>query len=214
MTTVLESPKQIEQKVILHGVSWQTYERLLAEHLESSGTRFTYDRGTLEIMLLSLRHERLKQTLNALVEIFAEELQIDFLNAGSTTFRREDLARGFEPDTCFYFVRAEYIRQKDEIDLTTDPPPELVVEVDITSPSLDKFSLFAALGVPEVWRYDGRQVGIFHLAASAYAAVHESVTLPSVTDAIINRLLEADSKMKRTDWLRLARESVPKSNKQ
>lgn len=208
MVTVLEPPKRVEQKVILHGVSWETYERLLAEHQDSSSTRFAYDRGTLEIMILSLRHERLKHALATLVQVVAEEMQIDIEGAGSTTFRREDLERGFEPDACFYIVNAELIRQKDEIDLTTDPPPEIVIEINITSPSLGKFPIFAALGVTEVWRHDGRRVGVFLLVNGEYVEAPESAALPGVTGATLNRLLEASRTMKRANWMRLVRESA------
>ena len=210
MATVLEMPTQSGQKVVLSGVSWDDYERLLAEHQDSATTRFAYDRGTLEIMILSLRHERLKHGLATLVEFIAEELQIDVEGAGSTTFRREDLARGFEPDACFYFKDAEYIRRKDEIDVTIDPPPELVIEIDITSPSLNKFPIFAAIGVAEVWRYDGSggQVSIFRLSGGEYVNVAESVALPGVTGALVSRLLAVSQTMKRADWLRLVRESV------
>jgi len=133
----------------LHGISWETYERLLAEHQESSGTHFTYDRGRLEIMVLSAKHEAAKHVLTLLVEILAEELNVDVYGLGSTTFRRADLERGFEPDACFYIQREALVRGKDEIDLTVDPPPDLVIEIDITSPSLNKFPLFAALGISE-----------------------------------------------------------------
>lgn len=213
MAAILETPVHVEQRVLLYGVSWDTYERLLAEHQESNTTRFAYDRGVLEIMILSLRHEKLKQTLATLVEVFAEEIQLDNTGAGSTTFRREDLKRGFEPDACFYFAAAEDIRQKDEIDLTIDPPPELVIEIDISSPSLKKFPIFAALGVAEVWRYDGAQIGIFRLVAGEYVSVVESAALPGVSGALVNELLAASKAMKRTDWLRLVRESVRGADK-
>ncbi len=208
MTTVLAPLKKAEQKVVLHGVGWQTYEQLLADFVDSHAAHFAYDNGTLEIMVLSFEHERLTHLLTVLVEILASELDIDTEGTGSTTFRRSDLAKGFEPDASFYFQHAEQIRQQDQIDLNTDPPPELVVEVDITSPSLDKFPIFAALGVAEVWRYDGTRVGIFHLTAGAYLNTSESALLPRVTATLVNRLLEAGKTMKRNDWLRLVRESV------
>ena len=97
-----QAPSTREQRVILHGVSWETYERLLADFAESHAAYFTYDRGVLEIMVLSCEHEQLKHILATLVEVLAEELEIDVIGGGSTTFRREDLARGFEPDACFY----------------------------------------------------------------------------------------------------------------
>ncbi len=209
MATVLESTVQAEQKVILPSVTWETYERLLNEHLESNSTRFTYDRGRLEIMILSVKHEKLKEKLMTLVGAVAEALEVDIEGAGSTTFRREDLERGFEPDACYYLTEATLIRQKDDLDLTIDPPPELVIEIDITSPSLNKFPIFAAIGVAEVWRYSGGgQVSIFRLSGGEYVNVAESVALPGVSGALVSRLLAVSQTMKRTEWLRLVRESV------
>ena len=188
------------QCVILHGISWETYERLLAEHQDSSGTHFTYDQGRLEIMVLSARHERPNRALALLVEMFAEEKNIEVENLGSTTFKREDVDRGFEPDSCFYVQNAERIREKDEIDLTVDPPPDLVIEIDITSPSLKKFPIFAALGIPEVWRYDGKRVSIWRLSASEYVESADSAVLPGITTDTLNQLLVARAQMKRVAW--------------
>lgn len=194
------------QCVILQGISWETYERLLAEHQESSGTHFTYDRGRLEIMVLSARHEKPNRALALVVEVFAEEKSIEVENLGSTTFKREDVDRGFEPDSCFYVQNAERIRDKDDINLTIDPPPDLVIEIDITSPSLKKFPIFAALGIPEVWRYDGKQVSIWQLTASEYAETTSSTVLPGITAEALNHLLTARAQMKRIAWVRYVRE--------
>jgi len=205
VSTVASIP---EQKVILKGVSWETYERLLAEHEESSGTRFSYDRGTLEIMVLSARHEAIKHTVSLLVEVLAEELSIDVYGLGSTTFRREDIERGFEPDACFYIEREVDIRGKAEIDLKIDPPPDLVIEIDITSPSLDKFPIFAALGVQEVCRYDGQSISIFRLQNAWYFSETHSAALTGISCTLLNELIEASNQMKRTVWLRLVRERI------
>src|SRR5580692_10050726 len=155
-----------EQKVILEGVSWETYERLLAEHPEKPGTRFTYDRGALEIMVVSFKHEDLSRTIAKLVDLIAAEMEIDCVDAGSTTFRRKDLAKGFEPDGCFYFRNLERIRGKKEINLRKDPPPDLVIEVDITSPSLNKLPIFWNIGVSEVWRYSKGSLSIMQRGES------------------------------------------------
>src|SRR5712691_5068211 len=101
MATALHPPVQAEQCVILQGVSWETYERLLSDFADSHAAHFAYDRGVLEITVPSFKHETLNRTLATLVEAVMEERAIDILNAGSTTFKREDLASGFEPDTCF-----------------------------------------------------------------------------------------------------------------
>src|ERR671939_1507804 len=168
MATVLSPP---EQRVILHNVRWETYERLLADLQDSSAPRLTYDRGTLEIMSSSSEHERYNRTIAQVVEELAVEMEIDLDNLGSTTFRREDLDRGFEPDSCFYIQNAVRVRGKKRIDLTVDPPPDLVIEIDITSPSLDKFPIYAAVGVPEVWRYDGTHVTMYRLTGERYVEV-------------------------------------------
>ena len=115
-----------EQKVLLSNVSWETYERLLKDHLDSSAPRFTYDRGMLEILSPSSEHEKLNRHIAQLVLAVTEEMGIEAEDFGSTTFRREDLERGFEPDSCFYIQNEEQVRGKDRIDLTVDPPPDLV----------------------------------------------------------------------------------------
>ncbi|MDQ3753524.1 MAG: Uma2 family endonuclease [Acidobacteriota bacterium] len=195
----------IEQRVILHNISWETYQRLLTEHGESTGTRLIYDRGALEIMIVSLKHERLNRLLADLFTFIADELQIDFVGAGSTTFRREDLERGFEPDSCFYIKHADRIRDKDEVDLSTNPPPDLIIEIDITSPSLPRFPIFAAVGVPEIWRYDGVQVAIHQLVSGNYVAMDDSTALPGVTGELLTRFMQASETQKRTAWLRQVR---------
>ena len=197
-----------EQKVILKGVSWDTYNRLLNEHEESAATRFNYDQGVLEIMVLSFEHETLKHVISIIVELLAGELGIDIHGAGSTTFRREDLAKGFEPDACFYIRHAAEMRGKKEVDLRHDPPPDLVIEIDITSPSLDKFPIYFAAGVSEVWRYtDGRLV-ILTRQGNAFGEQNDSFALPKVTAPLLNVLIESSQRMDRPAWLRQIRESA------
>jgi Uma2 family endonuclease len=202
MTAVLPLP---EQKVILKGVSWETYERLLAEHAGESGTRFTYDSGVLEILVPSARHEKPNRILASLVEVLAEEMALNIESLGSTTLKRPDLLKGFEPDSCFYIQHAEAIRDNEEIDLTVDPPPDLVLEIDITSPSLDKFPLYAAVGVSEVWRYDGTHVTMYRLADERYVEIMHSVVLPLLTTERATRFLEERKQVPSTVWLRAVR---------
>ncbi|HKA54103.1 MAG TPA: Uma2 family endonuclease [Candidatus Binatia bacterium] len=199
-------PPKLGQRVILHGVSWETYERLLADFPDSHAAHFAYDRGTLEIMVLSFGHEKINRLIHTLLEVVAEEMDIDFENAGSTTFKREDLKRGFEPDTCFYVQNAERVRGKKDIDPTIDPPPDLVIEIDISSPSLNKFPIYAQIVIPEVWRYDGQKLTIFRLEEGEYIEREESQVLPGLTSQIISRFLEDSQSMKRTVWLRRVRE--------
>jgi Uma2 family endonuclease len=203
MTTAIISP---EQRIVLNNVSWATYEALLSDHLDKSVPRFTYDRGVLEIMSPSPEHEKTNRTISLFVEVLAEEMDIDVENLGSTTFKREDLLRGFEPDSCFYIQSAELVRGKSEIDLTTDPPPDLVIEIDITSPSLDKFPLYAQVGVPEIWRYTGERIIIFTLEGGDYVERDESKALSLVAIADLSRFIEQSKTMRRTVWLRSVRE--------
>ena len=202
MSTVLSSP---EARVILHNISWSLYEQLLAAHEEKSSPHFVYDRGELEITVLSYEHEELNRLLDNCIALIAMEWNIEYRDAGSTTFKREDLERGFEPDSCFYVQHAEQIVGKKRLDLTVDPPPDLVIEIDITHSSLDKLSIFAAVGVPEVWRYDGERVRILALVDDSYVEREQSLAFPALRSAHLVELLAASQQMPRTAWLRHVR---------
>jgi Uma2 family endonuclease len=195
-----------EQRVVLHNIGWNTYERLLADHENNSAPRLTYDRGELEIMSPSPEHEKFNRRIAQLVLAVAEELGIEAEDLGSTTFRREDLERGFEPDSCFYIQNEEQVRGKDRIDPTVDPPPDLVIEIDITSPFFSKLPIYAQIGVPEVWRYDGERMTILVLEGSAYAETADSIVLPPVTSKVLTDFVEKIKSMKRKAWLKEVRE--------
>ena len=158
-----------EQRVLLHNVGWETYERLREEREERPTPRFFYDRGEMEIVSPSAEHESISGIVASLVKELAVALGIDVYGAGSTTFSRQDISGGFEPDESFYFgERAAMVRGKRTIDLDAgDPPPDLVVEVDLTSPSLAKLPVYARVGVPEVWRYTQGRLEILGLEESA-----------------------------------------------
>lgn len=199
------SPAVAEQRVVLHGIRWQTYEDLLTQNEGNSGVHFAYDQGKLEIMTLSPRHELLKHALALLVEVLAEEFAIDVIGFGSTTFRRSDLERGFEPDACFYIAQADQVQAKESIDLNFDPPPDLVIEIDISHPSLNKFPIFHALGVPEIWRYDGELVTIYRLQGNDYMPQRTSLAFPLLTTQLLTEWMEINPRIKRTEWLRQIR---------
>jgi Uma2 family endonuclease len=200
---VIASPA--DNRLLLRNISWETYERLLSESVDNPGTRFTYDEGNLEIMVLSIGHEMLNRTLALLAEVTAEETGRNFRGAGSTTFRRKDRAKGFEPDSCFYFGHAASIRRKKEIDLTVDPPPELVIEVDISRSSLDRLPIFAAIGVTEIWRYDGERVRFYALESDVYRMIEQSVVLPPITAMQATIFLDQDRSEEPIAWLRAVR---------
>jgi len=206
MTTALP-PKQnkeySEQRVVLRNVGWDTYESLLRDLEDSSAPRLTYDRGTLEIMRPV--HERHKRALEAMLDAVVAEWGIPMESLGSATFRREELARGFEPDSCFYFENAERVRGRDRLDLTVDPAPDLIVEIDMTHSSVDKFAIFQEIGVAEVWRYDGIRLSIRVLESGRYYERDVSKVLPRLSRAAIEALMAERSDMIQSEWLQRIR---------
>ena len=206
MATVLSPPQAAEGRVILHNISWPTYQRLLDELADCSTPRLTYDRGELEIMSPTAKHEDVNESIKLLVNAFAEETGLVLRGLGSTTFTREDIERGFEPDSCFYIAHESLIRGKERIDLAGDPPPDLVLEVDTTRSSINKLSIFAEIRVPEIWRYDGEQMEILVLHGSAYRPSGVSVVLPPITAEILTRFVSASLTLDRLAWMKSVRE--------
>jgi len=198
MATVVSPP---EQRVLLRNVSWETYERLLEENLDNSSPRFTYDRGVLEIMSPSAEHEWYNRLVADLVKLLARELRIDVLDLGSTTFKREEAEKGFEPDSCFYVTHVKQVRGKKRIDLAIDPPPDFVVEVVVTHPSLSKFSICAAFSVPEIWSYDGDRLRIYRLSGSEYTEMPSSGILPELRAEQLTDFLELGKTADSLVWL-------------
>ncbi|MFN8593599.1 MAG: Uma2 family endonuclease [Thermomicrobiales bacterium] len=195
-----------EQRIVLHDVSWDTYERLLADHLDSSAPRFTYDRRELEIGSPSTEHEQINRSMALLVELIAIEFGMDVLNVGSMTFKRRDLARGFEPDSSFYMQHEATPRDRPQIDLTVDPPPDLVIEIELTWSALPKLPIFAHLGVPEVWRWNGERLVILTLEDDTYVQREASAALPPLTSAVLTELLLESRRLRRSEWVRRIQE--------
>lgn len=197
--------REAAQRVILRNISWALYQQLLAERGEGGNPRLAYNRGLLEITVTSFEHEQLNRLIADTFAAIADELEIDFINAGSTTFDRADLKQGFEPDTSFYVQRVEAVRGKKRIKLQTDPPPDLVIEIDITHPSLNKFPIYAGLGIGEIWRYHQGQLLILMLAGDEYRERAESFTLPGVASVQLTQWIADAAQTKRGDWLRSVR---------
>jgi Uma2 family endonuclease len=178
-----------DRRIVLPHVSWETYERLLADDEERRVPRLTYDQGVLEIVSPSGPHEEDSFALAFLVEIVAAVLAVPVRSVGSMTYRRRDLQRGFEPDASFYVQHEAQLRGRREIDAAVDPPPDLVIETDVSRSSLDKLSLFAAIGVPEVWRCDGQRVLIYVLDVKTYRRSDASAVLPPLTSDVLTHFL-------------------------
>lgn len=206
MATLLSPPKTVESRVVLHNISWQTYQRLMEERGDRSAPRLTYDRGELEIMSPTAKHEDVNESIKVLVNLVSMEIGPVLRGLGSTAFAREDLDRGFEPDSCFYVRNEEQIRGKERIDLSVDPVPDIVVEIDITSSSVNKRAVFAQFGVPEVWRYDGTKIEILTLTGGSYIRSEASIILPIFTAEALTNLVADGLTLDRPQWMKGVRD--------
>jgi len=178
------------RSVVLHGIDWRLYSRLLRAFENRSGVRLTYDRGELEIMAPLLEHESPADLLGRFVIAITEELGVEVRSGGSTTLRRRRRLRGLEPDRCYWIATEPLMRGKPHLDLRTDPPPDLAVESDVTSSSLDRMSIYAVVGVPEVWRFDGRLLTFELLQPDGtYISSPTSRAFPFLTPAEVSTYL-------------------------
>ncbi|MGH9900575.1 MAG: Uma2 family endonuclease [Pyrinomonadaceae bacterium] len=173
----------------LRDVSWDVYEELLARMGNKAGYRVSYDRGRLEIMGPRADHEKPKDFILALARVLAEETDTTLETLGSTTYRLRKKLKGAEPDTSFYVQNAARIIGRQTLDLETDPPPDVVVEIDTTNESSGKFPIYAALDVPEIWLYDGRKMLFYQLTGQDYAEVSHSSAFPLLSAEVLTEFL-------------------------
>jgi Uma2 family endonuclease len=168
----------------LSGIDWRTYVRLVRAFAERPGVRLAYNRGELEIMSPLLEHDDVSRFLGTLVFVLTEELNLPLKRGGSTTLRRRKRKKGIEADECFWIANAHRLAGRRRLDLRTDPPPDLAIEVDVTHSSLDRLRIYAALKVPEVWRVDGDMLTFYILGADgAYQTSANSRAFPLLTSA-------------------------------
>jgi Uma2 family endonuclease len=181
-----------EAMLVLQEVCWEEYERLLEELWDRPGVRVTYDHGRLEIMSPSRRHEKYKSLVERMVFISAEELRMKLESSGSTTSKKKELLRGTEPDASFHIANAARVAGKEELDLNTDPPPDLVVEIDVTNESRSKFPIYAEFAVPEIWRYVVKQniMYMYELSSGSYIEMKASRAFPILTCDVLEEFLE------------------------
>jgi len=210
MSAVLELTKpKITKSEVLYGVSWDMYEQLTAESQGMQFPRLSYDSGILEIgMSNSSRHEVDNRILAMLVETILLELGIDFQNFGSTTFKRKNIRKGFEPDSCFYIQSLALIEGKEDLDLEKDPPPDLIIEINKTSSSVPRMPIFAAFGVPEVWRFAGKAVKFYVLQEGVYLEAKTSLALPILSSKKATEFLLDSRKVKSTAWANSIRDWI------
>ncbi|MBD1901794.1 Uma2 family endonuclease [Trichocoleus sp. DQ-A3] len=165
-------------KVFLEDITWQEFETILEELGEHRASRVAYDNGILEIMTPLSEHETNKLFISNFIEIILEELDIDFYPLGSTTFKNPDMLKGIEPDNCFYIQNEAAVRGKERLDLSIDPPPDLALEIDITSRTHP--SIYEALGVPELWRFEKGKLQINVLRDGKYIESDFSLIFPNL----------------------------------
>ena len=189
------------QSFVLYDVPWRDYIRL-GRILAPGELRLNYDRGTLEIMTLSSLHERLKQLLRRIVETLAEELNIRYAGFGSMTCKRQKKRRGLEPDECYWIANVSAIRGKRKIDLRIDPPPDFAIEADVSSSSVNRMSIYAALRVPEVWRLKDEKLTFHQLQSDGkYAEAASSLAFPGLAASELTPFLAMDDQFDESEMV-------------
>lgn len=197
-----------EQRLVLPAVNWQTYQAV-SHALTGRHVRLTYDGENLEFMTISPRHGNCSRLLGQFVIVLTEEFDLPWKSFGDMTCDREDVGRGLEPDESFYLVNEPLVRGVDRIDLETDPPPDLTIEVDITRSSRDRMGIYAALQVPEVWRYDGSILVAFRLGSDGkYESTPESAYFPAIPIAELGTFLQRRGQMDENSLIREFRQWV------
>ena len=188
-------------RVVLHDVSWEFYEKLRADD-SNRHIRMSYDEGELELMSPSRRHSSIEIRFSLFVVEIARKLGLKCKPLGNATWKRSGLMKGKEADGCFYFANFERIRRK-EIDLDVDPPPDLAIEVEVSRSALDSLSIYAAIGVPEIWRFDGEKFHVHRRQADGtYLEVDVSPTLPFLRpEEVVEWLVRADELDDDMEWI-------------
>lgn len=202
--------KNQANRVVLYNISWQQFENILKDLGNTRSARLAYDNGSLEIMTPSAKHEYFKQAISIVIEDTAEILELDYECLGSTTWKREIQKAGVEPDNCFYFQNERLIRGKLTFDLNRDPPPDLALEIDLTSKSLGRFPIYARLGIPEIWCYDSGELKIYQLDNDAYLETETSLIFPTLNIPEIPFLIDSYRAVGRRAFRKAVREWVRK----
>jgi Uma2 family endonuclease len=176
-----------EQRVVFRNITWQGYQQLLGIFGDRRSAMLTFDRGILEITMPLEEHEFSGRLIELFVRVLVVELGLKIKTMGSTTLDRSDLDRGAEPDNAYYIQNQPLVAGR-KVDLTTDPPPDLVVEIDITHSDINKPALYASMGVPELWRYDGQELHIYQLQNYEYVETDGSPTFPQVSKRVFEKI--------------------------
>ncbi|MDJ1174789.1 Uma2 family endonuclease [Roseofilum capinflatum] len=208
-TTLAPIQKQVspENRIILRNISWSTYQALMTDVGEDRGWRIAYQEGVLELRMPLKEHELPKIMISKLLAALSEELEIEILELGSLLLEREDLTRAIEPDTCCYIQNESLVRNKN-IEFPNDPPPDLAVESDLTHSSINKFKIYGALGVPELWRYTKETLQVYQLIEGEYKRSDKSLAFPFLPLDEIPGFIEQSKEVGQRLAVRLFRERI------
>jgi Uma2 family endonuclease len=195
------------RSLVLDDVDWKTYTRLLHVFAERPSIRLTYDRGALEIRCPLFQHEIHADLVGRFVVVLTEELGLPIQSGGSTTLRRRRKRRGLEPDRCWWVAHARQMQGRTDFNLKRDPPPDLALEVDVTSSSLDRMGIYAALGVPEIWRLTDDKL-TFHVLKGKTYAEGPTQTFPGLTPSDLTAFLALRATTEENELVRQFRDWV------
>ncbi|MBD2346738.1 Uma2 family endonuclease [Anabaena subtropica] len=177
---MLTTTQLAETRTLLKNISWQTFKAMLADMGNERNSRLAYDKGVVEIMTPLMPHENSNRLIEGFILVLCEEFGLEVKSIGSLTLTRDDLEKGGEPDSSYYIQNEFLVRDRETINLAQDPPPDLVLEVDYSRPKIDKLSLYASMGIPEFWRYNGTFLKIYSLSGNEYVEVEFSPTFMPV----------------------------------
>lgn len=205
MSTLMK--EESETRIVLENVNWEIFVAL-ADERRGSVPRLSYNEGVLEMMSPKRKHENISCLLGRMIEAYSEIRGIEILSVASVTVKRSDLKKAYEADESYYVTNIDKVLAKEELDFEVDPPPDLVIEVKLTSSTIDKLELFAAMQVREVWRHDGTSVQFYRLSNGRYDCIAESTELPGLSSDLINRYLDQRLQAGETTWILAFRSEV------
>lgn len=180
-----------ETPVVFHNVSWEEYELLVEELWGIRSVHVSYDKGTLEIMAISPEHDYFGLCLHDLIRFATLRLKIRLRSFGHATMKKSKILAGKEPDGCYYVKSLALIGKRIQLDFEQDPPPDIAVEIDLSTNTIPKLPIYQRLGVAEVWLYDGYEMTIYRLSEQGYEPSEQSLELPGFTNALLTEFLHA-----------------------
>lgn len=190
-----------ERRIVLSGIPWETYERL-RENEDNWHVRMAYENGRLELMSPSASHEGVTKLIARMIEAFMEETGVSHRSLRSTTWKRRELGKGCEADECYYILNHHRVSRRLEVDLKVDPPPDLVIETEVSRSLVSKLRIYSALGVPEIWRWRKKGLAAYSLESGKYVERELSLNLPALRVKDLEAFLDFELAADELAWIR------------